>query len=31
VLFDRTLVLARRTGSITDPAAEELAVRIRGA
>lgn len=31
VLFDRTLVLARRTGSVTDPAAEELAVRIRSA
>jgi DNA-binding transcriptional LysR family regulator len=31
VLFDRTLVLARRTGSVTDPAAEELAARIRNA
>lgn len=30
VLFDRTLVLARRSGSITDPAADELAIRIRG-
>ena len=29
-LFDRTLVLARRTGSVADPAADELADRIRG-
>lgn len=29
VLFDRTLVLARRAASITDPAAEELAGRFR--
>jgi DNA-binding transcriptional LysR family regulator len=29
VLFDRTLVLARRTGAITDPAADELERRIR--
>jgi len=28
-LFDRTLVLARRSGSIADPAADELADRIR--
>jgi DNA-binding transcriptional LysR family regulator len=31
VLFDRTLVLARRSASVTDPAAEELAGRIRAA
>jgi DNA-binding transcriptional LysR family regulator len=31
VLFDRTLVLATRAGSVTDPAAEELAARIRDA
>jgi DNA-binding transcriptional LysR family regulator len=31
VLFDRRLVLATRAGSVTDPAAEELAVRIRAA
>ena len=30
-LFDRTLVLARRAGAVTDPAADELAARIRGA
>lgn len=29
VLFDRHLVLARRTGSVSDPAADELATRIR--
>ena len=28
-LFDRTLVLAHRTGSVTDPAVDELADRIR--
>ncbi|MFW2333288.1 LysR family transcriptional regulator [Ilumatobacter sp.] len=30
-LFDRTLVLARRSGAVTDPAADELAARIRRA
>ena len=30
-LFDRTLVLARRSGAVTDPAADELAARIRAA
>ncbi len=31
VLFDRSLVLARRAGAVTDPAADELADRIRRA
>jgi len=31
VLFDRTLVLARRAASVTDPAADELASRLRRA
>lgn len=31
VLFDRTLALARRSSSVTDPAAEELAERLRRA
>jgi DNA-binding transcriptional LysR family regulator len=30
-LFDRALVLARRSGAVTDPAADELAARIRDA
>ena len=30
-LFDRTLVLARRAGSVADPAADELAERLRSA
>ncbi len=30
-LFDRNLVLARRSGAVTDPAADELAARIRRA
>lgn len=30
-LFDRTLVLARRSGAVTDPATDELATRIRRA
>ena len=30
-LFDRTLVLARRTGSVSDPAVDELADRFREA
>ncbi len=31
VLFDRDLVIAHRTGSVTDPAADELVARIRAA
>lgn len=31
VLFDRTLVIAHRSGSVTDPAVDDLAARIRAA
>ena len=31
ILFDRTLVLARRTGAVTDPAVDDLATRLQAA